>query len=183
MITLCIYLVFLPWAYLMFVFSSSFRHWRFARVFADVVTKKKMLLNYSDFILMAVTGWMWWHLQNPSSLFSGLSAVLLQLSQMEKSFIFSVFIRQLGFTSCPTVSLLTVAAAVAVIWEHVSLMVPWHVAGAHIPQRARCSFYGRPDTVHASNICFIFSRSRPRHSGVAAEIMLPCDRPLSRFLK
>ncbi len=41
------------------------------------------------------------------------------------------------------------------------------------------SLYGSQDTVHANNICFIFSLSVSRHTGVAAEIMLPHNSPLS----
>lgn len=41
------------------------------------------------------------------------------------------------------------------------------------------SLYGSQGTVHANNICFIFSPTMPRHTGVAAEIMLPHNSPLS----
>lgn len=45
------------------------------------------------------------------------------------------------------------------------------------------SLYGSQDTVHANNICFIFSLSMSRHTGVAAEIMLAHNSPLSPTLK
>ena len=61
----------------------------------------------------------------------------------------------------------------------VTLSRSGHSSMARHAHDGRFSLYGSEGTVHANNICFIFSPTMQRHTGVAAEIMLPHNSPLS----
>lgn len=55
-------------------------------------------------------------------------------------------------------------------------MLPWPGAGAHIPawpdmhMTALLAYTAVRDTVHANDICFIFSPTARKHTEVAAEM-------------